>query len=296
MNFPEPVIFIAVEPKTQADMGKLTKVLEQLQDEDPTVKVKIDPDTGQMILSGMGELHLEILIDRMKNEFGVDARIGKPQVAYRETITKASKAEGSFDKVISNAQNYAKVKVEVFPENSASTSEFSFVNALSNDVPILKSQIEAIKNGIKSGIESGPIAGFPLTSIGVRLIEADINEETATDLAFRIATANAVSLALRESDPALLEPVMKIEVVIPEFSVGDIISDLGSRGASIEGIDQKSDMKLIHAFCPLSEMFGYTTTLRSLTQGRGTYSMVFDSFRRLPAQREEKVLKAMRGY
>ncbi len=296
MHFPEPVIFIAIEPKSQADMQKLTKVLEQLQDEDPTVSVKIDPDTGQMILAGMGELHLEILVDRMKEEFGVIANVGNPQVAYRETITSKTKGEAVFEKTIGDHINYAGVTLELFPLPEDSEKRFVLENKIPENIDLPVAFLKAIEESIESNSQSGPIGGFKLTGIGVRIKNVDFTEETATEMAFRIAAGNAFSKIIREANPVLLEPVMRIEILVPEGNVGDVISDLGMRGATVSKIDQKGDIKEVTAISPLSEMFGYTTSLRSLTQGRGTYSMEFDSFKRLPGSREEKILKRIRGY
>ena len=293
MHFPEPVIFVAIEPRSQAESAKLVKVLEQLQDEDPTVQVKTDPDTGQMILSGMGELHLEILIDRMHKEFNVDARVGNPQVSYRETVTNVTRSSFLFDKLIGNSQQYAGITLEVFPLEKIS-DDFVFENRSKKEMS--QDFINAIRESILSSKESGPISGYPLTGIGVRVLDVDIRDDLTTDISLKIAAGNAFSKALREANPALLEPVMKIEILLPDSYVGDTIADLASKHASVVGIEQKHDLKSITATAPLSEMFGYTTTLRSNTQGRGTYSMEFDSFKRIAPQREEKIMKRIRGY
>ncbi|MFP4458113.1 MAG: elongation factor G [Candidatus Zixiibacteriota bacterium] len=299
MHFPEPVIFVAIEPKSQADMPKLTKVLEQLQDEDPTVEVKINEETGQMILSGMGELHLEILVDRMMKEFSLDARVGNPQVAYRETITKTAKETGIFNKKIGDIIQYASVTIEVFPLKKADDTHKTgkkFINDVPKNFQIDDAFVEAIKESVLASAESGPIGGYLLNDVGIRLTDVEYNEDSTTELAFRIAAGNAFSQAIRNAGAVLLEPMMKIEILLPDSYVGDVISDLGMRGAQVQGIEQKGDLKKITAIAPLSEMFGYTTSLRSHTQGRGTYSMEFDSFQRLSGSREENLMKKIRGY
>ncbi len=294
MKFPEPVIFIAVEPKSKTDQEKLHRAILRLEEEDPTFKHKIDAETGQTIISGMGELHLEILVERMVSEFGVRVNIGTPQVAYRETITKSTNAKYTLDKMVGGKHQYASVTIEVSPGDAGSGVVID--DKLPTDSPIPQELRSAAIKGITAANDSGTIAGYPLLDLKAAIIDADFDEEQSNEFTFEMAASQAFQQAIRKSEPVMLEPVMKIEVIVPEQNLGDVMGDLSARSAQIEGIDHRSDGEVVNAIVPLAEMFGYTTTLRSITQGRGFFTMQFSHYRRLPTQREEKLLLKVRGY
>ncbi len=293
MEFPDPVIFVAVEPKSKADEAKLDRAIARLEDEDPTFRHREDPETGQRIIAGMGELHLEVLVDRMIREFGVEVNVGKPYVAYREAVTEVSRSRYTLDRAVGGKNLFAEVEVEVSP---ADVGGVCVEDALPSDHPLPQQFRQAIERGILSTKDSGPVAGYPLHNVLARIVGAEFSEEHSTDIAFEMAAAQAFQDAVRSANPILLEPVMKIEVVVPERNLGDVMGDLTSRGAEIEGIDHRSDGEVIRAVVPLDEMFGYTTTLRSLTQGRGFFTMQFSHYRRLPPAKEERILLKIRGY
>ncbi|MCK5833746.1 elongation factor G, partial [bacterium] len=293
MVFPEPVIFVAIEPKSTADSKKLTESLARLEDEDPTFKVREDKETGQTIISGMGELHLEILVDRLIREFNVAANVGNPQVSYRETITKNKIMEYTVDRALGESIQFASVKIECYPRDSG--KGFEFIDKFDDcDFPLEFRR--AIETGLKDTLESGPIAGYPLLDVGAKLVSAKWSDDSSTAMAFRVASASAFSRALNQASPILLEPVMAVEVVVPEGNVGEILNDLAVRNAHIADVgDRKSD-KIVSAEVPLAEMFGYSTSLRNLSQGRATYTMQFAKYRRLPGNREKAMLDRIRGY
>jgi elongation factor G len=292
MSFPNPVIYVAIEPKTKADQDRLTDALARLSEEDPTFQVKVDPETGQTILSGMGELHLEILTERMKREFKVTANVGKPQVAYRETITAESKAEGKFIRQTGGRGQYGHVKIAVYPNEKG--KGFAFVNKIVGGA-IPADYIPSVEKGIKEALENGVLAGYPMVDIKVELYDGSYHEIDSSDLAFRVAGSMAFQEAARKADPAILEPIMDIEIVVPEEYMGDIIGDLNTRRGKVAGIIHRAEAVVIAAQVPLSEMFGYATSLRSLSQGRAVYSMQFSHYSAVPDDVQDKMVKGVRG-
>lgn len=293
MVFPEPVISIAIEPKTKADQEKLGNALARLADEDPTFKLKQDEETGQTIISGMGELHLEILIDRMMREFNVAANVGKPQVAYKETITKTVTSEGRFIRQTGGRGQYGHVKLRIEPLPAG--TGFKFDNELVGGV-IPREFIPSVEKGAKEALDNGVLAGYPAVDIKAVLIDGSFHDVDSSELAFKIAGSMALQDGLRKAAPVLLEPVMDVEVVVPEEYLGEIIGDLQSRRGKIEGIAQRPDAKLVAGEVPLSEMFGYATKLRSLSQGRAVYSMQFSHYARIPEQASKKIVNRVKGY
>ncbi|HEX77314.1 MAG TPA: elongation factor G [Dehalococcoidia bacterium] len=279
IRFPEPVVAVAIEPRTRADQDKLGDALRRLAEEDPTFKVRYDPETGQTVVSAMGELHLEVLIERMLREFGVGAKVGRPQVAYKETITLPARAEGRFIKQFGGRGQYGHVWIEVQPAERGSGFHFS-ERIKGNAIP--KEFIPAVEEGVKEAMERGVLAGYPLIDIKATLYDGSYHEVDSSDIAFRMAGALAFREAARRADPILLEPLMRLEVVTPEAFLGDILADLNSRRADIRAIDTRGDIKVIQAFIPLAETFGYATSLRSLSQGRATYSMEFERYQEVP--------------
>ncbi len=279
MEFPEPVIFIAIEPRTKADENKLASALRRLCEEDPTFMVKTDEETGQTIISGMGELHLEVLVRRMEQEFNVEANVGKPQVAYRETVSAAAKAEGKFIKQSGGRGHYGHVVIRLEPAPSG--SGLVFVNSVrGGDVP--KEYVPAVEEGVRGAAESGVIAGYPLVDVVVTLLGGSYHEVDSSDIAYRIAGSTALRDAARRANPVLLEPMMHVEVVVPERFLGDVIGDLNGRRASIEETAMRGSSRVIRARVPLAEMFGYATDLRSKTQGRASYTMQFSHYCKVP--------------
>ncbi len=293
MTFPEPVIFVAIEPKSTADSAKLEESLARLEEEDPTFKVREDKETGQTIIAGMGELHLEILVDRMIREFGVAANVGNPQVAYRETIIDKAKAKYTVDRSLGESTQFAEVFLECYPRERGMGFEFrdEFDNC-----SFPEEFRRAIEAGIRDTLESGPIAGYPLLDVGAKLISAKWSEDSSNAMAFRVAAVNAFSRALNDASPVFLEPVMDVEVVVPETNMGEVLNDLAIRSAHIENVSDRKDLKVIDATVPLAEMFGYSTTLRNLSQGRATYTMQFSKYRRLPGHREKTLIEKIRGF
>ncbi|HHS49985.1 MAG TPA: elongation factor G [candidate division Zixibacteria bacterium] len=293
MIFPEPVIFVAIEPKSTADSKKLNESLLRLEEEDPTFKVREDKETGQTIISGMGELHLEILVDRLIREFDVTANVGTPQVAYRETIIESASHEYTVDRSLGESVQFASVKIECFPRERG--EGFKYIDAF-DDADFPMEFRRAIEAGIRDTLESGPIAGYPLLDVGARLKSARWSEDSSTAMAFRVAGATAFGKALNEACPIILEPVMAVEVVVPEANVGEILNDLAIRSAHIENVGDRKGDKIVDATIPLAEMFGYSTSLRNLSKGRATYTMQFSTYRRLPGHREKALLEKIRGY
>ncbi len=275
IGFPEPVISVAIEPRTQADQEKMRGALDRLAEEDPTFQVRVDRDTGQTLISGMGELHLEVLVDRMLREFRVSANVGKPQVSYRETITKPVRAEGRFIRQTGGHGQYGHVWLELQPLTNG--EGYVFVDDTSNGV-IPREYIPAVDQGIREAMESGVLAGYPVVDLKATLVDGSFHQEDSSALAFKIAGSMALRNGVQRADPILLEPIMKLEVVVPEEYVGDVIGDLNSRRAQIEGMEVRGSLQAVRAHAPLAEMFGYATALRSLTQGRGTFTMEFDYY------------------
>jgi elongation factor G len=292
MTFPSPVIYVAIEPKTKADQDKLSEALGRLADEDPTFQVRTDAETGQTIISGMGELHLEILVERMKREFNVAANVGKPQVAYRETITSTADAEGKFIRQTGGRGQYGHVKIRVMPCGAG--KGFEFVD-LTKGNAIPREFISSISQGAKEALENGVLAGYPLVDIKVELLDGSYHEVDSSELAFRIAGSMALQEGVRKANPTILEPIMDIEVVVPEEYMGEVIGDLNSRRGKIAGMVHRPDAIVIAASAPLSEMFGYATSLRSLSQGRAVYTMQFSHYSPLPEAMQEKMIAQVRG-
>ena len=292
MSFPNPVIYIAIEPKTKADQDKLGDALTKLSEEDPTFQVKTDPETGQTIMSGMGELHLEILIDRMLREFKVAANVGKPQVAYRETITRQAEAEGKFVRQTGGRGQYGHVKVIVSPNETG--KGFTFINSVIGGT-IPREYISAVEKGVAESLENGILAGYPMVDVKVELIDGSYHDVDSSELAFKIAGSIALQEGARKAKPRILEPVMDIEVVVPEEYMGDVIGDLNARRGKIAGMVHRPDAVVIASQVPLSEMFGYATTLRSLSQGRAVYSMQFSHYSPVPEAVQEKMVQQVRG-
>ena len=290
MEFPEPVISVAVEPKTKADQEKMGIALSKLAEEDPTFRVKSDEETGQTIISGMGELHLEIIVDRMKREFKVESTVGKPQVAYRETITGTTDQEVKYAKQSGGRGQYGHVKIILEPNPG---KEFEFVNKITGGV-IPREYIPAVEKGCKEALENGVVAGYPMVDVKVTLYDGSYHEVDSSEMAFKVAGSMAVKQAAEKSSPVILEPVFKVEVTTPEEYMGDIIGDLNSRRGMISGMIDRNGAKIISAKVPLSEMFGYATDLRSKSQGRANYSMEFAEYVQVPAS-IQKAIKEQRG-
>jgi elongation factor G len=286
ITFPTPVIQLAVEPKTKADQEKLGMAIQKLAQEDPTFRVSTDPETGQTILSGMGELHLEIIVDRMMREFGVGANVGKPQVAYRETIRKSSEAEGRHIKQSGGHGQYGVVKIRIEPLPGGG---FEFVNEITGGrVP--KEYIGPTEVGVKEALEGGILAGYPMSDLKVTLYDGSFHDVDSSEMAFKIAGSIALKEAARRAKPVLLEPIMSVEVVVPEEYMGDVIGDLNSRRGRIEGMELRGTTQIIKSSVPLSEMFGYATELRSRTQGRGSFTMHFNKYEEVPGGLADEIV------
>ncbi len=292
IEFPNPVISVAVEPKTKSDQEKMSTALGKLAQEDPTFRVQTDAETGQTIISGMGELHLEIIIDRMQREFGVQANIGKPQVAYRETIRKTAEAEGKYIRQTGGRGQYGHVKLRIEPGEPG--SGFVFVNELFGGA-IPREYVPAVEHGIEEAMEAGVLAGFPMKDVKVSLYDGSYHEVDSSEMAFKIAGSIGFKEACRRAQPVLLEPVMKVEVVVPEEYMGDVIGDLNSRRGRIEGLEPRAGSQVIRAMVPLSDMFGYATELRSRTQGRAAFSMHFAHYEEAPKTVSEEVVARVQG-
>ncbi|MDP8244074.1 MAG: elongation factor G [Candidatus Hinthialibacter antarcticus] len=290
LSYPDPVIAVAVEPKTVADQDKLAFALEKMMEEDPTFHVKIDEETGQTILSGMGELHLEIIIDRILREYGVQANVGKPQVAYRETITKKSRAEERYERQQAGKNMFGHVILEVYPRER--DQGFEFINEVTDDV-IPKNFAESVKQGLIENLQSGILIGFPMLDLGARLVGGSYDQATSNDLAFQIAASIAFRQAVEKAGPVLMEPIMEIEIVTPEECMGDILGNLNSRRGRTSGIEQRGGSQVIKGEVPLSEMFGYATSLRSLSQGRATYTMQLSHYEEAPKLVQQQLVAGM---
>jgi elongation factor G len=293
MKFPEPVINVAIEPKTKADQDKLANSLQKLSEEDPTFRVHTDEETGQTIIGGMGELHLEIIVDRMMREFKVDANIGRPQVAYRETIRKeALKVEGKFVRQTGGRGQYGHVVINMYPQ--APGAGFVFEDKIVGGV-VPREYIGPAEQGMKEAMENGILAGYPMVDVRVELIDGSYHDVDSNEMAFKIAGSMAFKEAVKRASPVLLEPIMDVEVVTPGDYMGDVIGDLSSRRGKIGGMTQRGDAQVIGASVPLSEMFGYSTQLRSLTQGRAVYSMQFSRYEEVPKSKAEEIISKVRG-
>jgi elongation factor G len=294
MTFPEPVIHVAIEPRTKGDQEKLGTAIQRLADEDPTFQVRTDEETGQTIIAGMGELHLDILVDRMRREFKVEANVGKPQVAYRETIRRAvEKYDYTHKKQTGGSGQYAKVQITIEPLDTAGAL-YEFENKVTGGrVP--REYIPSVDHGIQDAMQYGVIAGYPVVGVKATLLDGAAHDVDSSEMAFKIAGSMAFKEAARRADPALLEPIMAVEVRTPESYMGDVIGDLNSRRGHIQAMEDASGAKVVRALVPLSEMFGYVGDLRSKTQGRAVYSMQFDSYAEVPRNVAEEIVKKVRG-
>jgi elongation factor G len=292
IRFPEPVISVAVEPKSRADQDKLGEALRKMSDEDPTFKVNYNDETGQIVIAGMGELHLDVIVSRMLTEFGVSAKVGNPQVAYKETITTSADVEGRFVRQTGGHGQYGDVWVRFEPLEKGKGFEF-VENIKGGTIP--RKFIGPTEQGIKEAMQSGVLAGYPLVDVKATLYDGSYHDVDSSDLAFKMAGSMALKEGARRGKPILLEPIMKMEIMAPEQFMGDLIGDLNSRRGHIENIETHSNMCNIHAFIPLSETFGYSTVIRSLTQGRATYSMEFSSYQEVPRELAEEIVNKGRG-
>ncbi|MFZ6017583.1 MAG: elongation factor G [Nitrospirota bacterium] len=292
MEFPEPVISVAIEPKTKADQEKLSQSLSKLAQEDPSFKVSFNEETGQTIISGMGELHLEIIVDRLLREFKVSANVGKPQVAYKETIRTASRAEGKFVRQSGGRGQYGHVYIEIEPLGVG--KGFEFVNKIVGGV-IPRDYIPAVEKGVKEATETGVLAGYPVVDVKATLYDGSYHEVDSSEMAFKIAGSIAFKEAAKNARPVLLEPIMGVEVVTPEEYMGDVIGDLNSRRGKIQNMEKRGNVQVIRAQVPLSEMFGYATDLRSETQGRATYTMQFSHYEEIPKNVMDGIVSKVRG-
>jgi elongation factor G len=292
MDFPEPVISLAIEPKTKADQEKLGQGLGKLQAEDPTFRVRTDQETGQVVISGMGELHLEIIVDRLKREFSVDASVGRPQVAYKETLTKPASGEGRYIRQTGGRGQYGHAKIRVEPRKAG--EGFAFVNDIvGGSVP--REFIKPIEEGIRESLTAGVLASYPVADVLVTLYDGSFHDVDSSEMAFKIAGSMAFKDAARKAGPVLLEPVMRVEVVVPEEYMGDIMGDINSRRGRITAMEARGGTQIVRSRVPLSEMFGYATDLRSRTQGRATFTMHFDRYEQAPQQVSEEVVARITG-
>ncbi len=292
MDFPEPVIGVAIEAKTKADEGKLAESLDKIVKEDPSFRVSIDEDTGQTIISGMGELHLEIIVDRLIREFKVNANVGRPQVSYRETLTTPATAEGRFEIQGTGKEQYGHVILELVPGERDSGVGFE---SLVDEDQIPPEFVKAIEKGVRDSLDSGPLIGYPVLDIKVRLVGGSYDEDTSTEMAFGVAATKACRQGALEGNPVLLEPVMSLEVITPEEYLGEVMNDLNRKRAQVNGVESDRGGQIIHALAPLAELFGYSTDLRSATQGRATFTMQFAEFAEVPAKQAESIIHKIRG-
>ncbi len=292
MVFPEPVISLAIEPRTKADQEKLGQGLGKLQAEDPTFRVNTDPETAQTVIRGMGELHLEIIVDRLKREFGVEASVGRPQVAYKETLTQRAEGEGRYIRQTGGRGQYGHAKIRIAPRKPG--EGFEFVNEIVGGA-IPREFIKPIEEGIRETLSTGVLAGYPVDDVGVTLYDGSFHDVDSSEMAFKIAGSMAFKDAARKANPVLLEPVMKVEVVVPEEYMGDIMGDISARRGRIVSMEARGGTQIVNARVPLSEMFGYATDLRSRTQGRATYSMHFERYEQAPQNVSEEVVARIQG-
>ena len=292
MDFPEPVISLSVEPKTKADQDKMGMALAKLQEEDPTFRAHTDQETGEVIIAGMGELHLDVLVDRMRREFKVEANVGAPQVSYRETFRTAAEVEGKFVRQSGGRGQFGHVWIEFSPNEEG--KGFEFVNNIVGGV-VPREYIPAVEAGIRDSLDNGVLAGYPLIDIKARLFDGSYHDVDSNEMAFKIAASMALKNAVAKVNPVILEPIMKVEVIIPEEYLGDIMGDITSRRGRVEGMDARGNAQVVRAMVPLAEMFGYATSLRSNTQGRGVFSMVFDHYEEVPKSISEDIIKKNKG-
>ena len=292
MEFPEPVISLSVEPKSKADQDKMGQALAKLQEEDPTFRAHTDTETGQTIISGMGELHLDILVDRMKREFKVEANVGAPMVSYRETFRGSAKVQGKFTRQSGGRGQYGDVTIEFSPNEEG--KGFEFENAIVGGV-VPREYIPAVEAGLRDSLDRGVVAGYPLIDIKAKLVFGSYHDVDSNEMAFKIAASMALKEAAKRCDAVILEPMMKVEVVIPEEYLGDIMGNITARRGRVEGMEARGNSQVVRSMVPLSEMFGYATTLRSATQGRGVFSMTFDHYEEVPKSIAEDIIKKNKG-
>ena len=292
MEFPEPVIQLSVEPKSKADQDKMSTALQKLQEEDPTFRAGTDEETGQVIIAGMGELHLDIIVDRMRREFKVECTVGAPMVSYRETFKQPAQVQGKFTRQSGGRGQYGDVWIEFTPNEPG--AGFEFENAIVGGV-VPREYIPAVEAGLKDSMENGVLAGYELIDVKAKLFDGSYHDVDSSEMAFKVAASLALKEAAKKCNPVILEPIMKVEVVMPEEYLGDIMGDITSRRGRVEGMEARGNAQVVSASVPLSEMFGYATSLRSSTQGRGTYSMVFDHYEEVPKSISEEIIKKNKG-
>ena len=292
MEFPEPVIQLSVEPKSKADQDKMSTALQKLQEEDPTFRAGTDEETGQVIIAGMGELHLDIIVDRMRREFKVECTVGAPMVSYRETFKQAAQVQGKFTRQSGGRGQYGDVWIEFTPNEPG--GGFEFENAIVGGV-VPREYIPAVEAGLKDSMANGVLAGYELIDVKAKLFDGSYHDVDSSEMAFKVAASLALKEAAKKCNPVILEPIMKVEVVMPEEYLGDIMGDITSRRGRVEGMEARGNAQVVSASVPLSEMFGYATSLRSSTQGRGTYSMVFDHYEEVPKSISEEIIKKNKG-
>ena len=294
MVFPEPVIEVAIEPKTKAGRDKMGIALAKLAEEDPTFKTYTNQDTGDTIIAGMGELHLEIIVDRLLREFKVEANVGAPQVSYKETFRKAVDVEGKFVRQSGGRGQYGHCKVKFYPIGTDAEHNYEFVNStVGGSIP--KEYIPAIDKGIQEAMQSGILGGYPVLGVKAEVYDGSYHDVDSSEMAYQVAGSMAFKEAMRKGDAVLLEPIMKVTVSVPEDYMGDVIGDINSRRGRIEGMEARSGVQVIHSYVPLAEMFGYSTDLRSATQGRGTYTMEFDHYGEVPSNVAKEIMEKRKG-
>jgi elongation factor G len=286
ITFPEPVISVAIEPKTREDQEKLGDALQRLTEEDPTFRVRFDQETGQTVIAGMGELHLEVIVDRMKREYKVEATVGRPQVAYRETVTRAAKAEGRFVRQTGGRGQYGHCVLEIAPREPGQGFIFED-RTVGGSIP--REYINPVRHGVEQALQSGVKAGFPVVDVAVAVVDGSFHPVDSSEMAFQTAGSMGMRAALEQGSSVLLEPVMKLEVVTPEEYFGDVLGDINSRRGHVQGMEQRGNARVLSAMVPLAETFGYATDLRSNTQGRATYSMEFDHYAQVPGNVAEEI-------
>jgi elongation factor G len=286
IRFPEPVIAVAIEPKTKEDQDRMGESLQRLAEEDPTFRTRYDSDTGQTIISGMGELHLEVIVDRMRREFRVEANVGQPEVAYKETIRRQAKAEGRFVRQTGGRGQFGVAEIEISPREHG--AGFEFIDATKGGA-IPREYIPSVEAGVRLALETGTLAGYPVLDVSVSLLDGQYHPVDSSELAFRNAGILAVREALDRADPVLLEPIMKLEINAPEEFFGDVLADVSGRRGHVVGVEARGKLQIIRAVVPLAEAFGYATDLRSLTQGRATYTMEFDHYQDVPREIAERI-------
>ncbi|WP_125767978.1 elongation factor G [Lapidilactobacillus wuchangensis] len=292
MNFPDPVIQVSIEPNSKEDRDKMDIALQKLAEEDPTFKAETNPETGETLISGMGELHLDIIVDRMRREFKVEAKVGEPQVAYRETFTKQASAQGKFVRQSGGKGQYGDVWIEFTPNEEG--KGFEFENAIVGGV-VPREYIPSVEQGLKESMENGVLAGYPLIDVKAKLYDGSYHEVDSSEAAFKVAASMALRNASKAAGAVILEPIMKVEVVAPEDYLGDVMGQITARRGRVDGMEARGNAQVVNAFVPLSEMFGYATTLRSATQGRGTFTMVFDHYEAVPKSIQEEIIKKNGG-